>query len=79
MRSVPFDLAFLYRVRQIVPVRRPPKQPCRVARSPLPSDRRAPTILLPLPRILVYLNAMNEVALSSSLPARGAGAPTGGG
>jgi len=45
----------------------------------LPSDRRAATILLPLPRILVYLNAMNEVAPSSSLPARGAGAPMGGG
>jgi hypothetical protein len=74
MRSVSFALAILCGVGQIVPVRRPPKQPRRAARAALPFERRAATIWLPLSPILVYPNTMNKVAPSSSLPARGAGA-----
>ena len=75
MRSVAFALAILRGVGQIVPVPRPLKQPRRAARAALPFERRAATIWLPVSRILVYPVAMNEVAPSSSLPARGAGAP----
>ncbi|WP_277980391.1 hypothetical protein [Sphingomonas phyllosphaerae] len=74
MRSVAFALAIQRGVVQIVTVRRPPKQPRRAARAALPFERRAATIWLPLSRILVYPNTMNEVAPSSSLPAHRAGA-----